>query len=43
MAASHEGHLNVVKILVENGATINATDNRNNTALLLALAGYVTS
>ena len=42
MEASENGHLNIVKHLIANGADINATDNEGNTALMYAShCGYI--
>ncbi|XP_033725516.1 E3 ubiquitin-protein ligase MIB2-like [Pecten maximus] len=39
MISAHEGHEDVVKLLVDNGAKVNATNPENTTALLSAIAG----
>ena len=39
MLASHEGYMDIAKLLLASGANINAKTEENNTALLTAAAG----
>lgn len=39
MAAGHQGHENVVKLLLQNGARINASNKDGMTPLMVSIAG----
>ena len=41
MFATHEGHIEIMKLLLTNGADINAQSEDGTTAVLVAAAGYI--
>ena len=41
MLATHEGHIEIMKLLLTNGADINAQSEDGTTAVLVAAAGYI--
>lgn len=40
MVAGHTGHEDIVRLLLQNGANINAANDDGMTPLLVAIAGY---
>jgi ankyrin repeat protein len=41
MLVTHEGHIEIMKLLITNGADINAQSEDGMTAVLVAAAGYI--
>lgn len=41
MLATHGGHIEIVKLLLENGANVNGQSEDGTTAVLIAASGYI--